>query len=451
MPIAPSEMPTVESFCCGKSWTRYYKPLNQKRIDFKFKPTDEQKIRWQNDGFTKLKHLLYYLKKINHGLDKFELGFFNGESDQAYYLTSKGGKNHYLVNIDSYVKYSNDINAVIQELRVTKYSRKISYEYSMKVAQNFIIGEPSSTLVKELRDSHYTLLEGLIKEFDRMTANQRDELKNVLEHSKVGTELIKKYRKLEPGAPEIQLKVFLEVVEKLGEKEVGELLDSILKSKASRYLIKQISKLPQKEQSRIVKKIPEMQLMMERHEKLKKSLSTFRKMVKDHKESDKKDELEIHKFLTKDYWLLGIEYFGQDVHSDVTPTGARTNETKITSRKHADFIIKRMDGTLDTCTIIELEEVNDAIFNKDGTLSREVYDGISQAVDYYIEHRSQKNRSKGMAVIGTTQGLRLTNEQKEKLSLLKETFHNVEILTYDDIINQAENTIRFWETYEENP
>jgi glyoxylate utilization-related uncharacterized protein len=101
-------------------------------------------------------------------------------------------------------------------------------------------------------------------------------------------------------------------------------------------------------------------------------------------------------------------------------------------------------------TIIELEEVNDAIFNKDGAISREVYDGITQAVDYYIEHRSQNFKSKGMAVIGTTQGMRLTIEQKEKLRLLKETFHNIEVLTYDDIISQAENTIRFWETYEEH-
>jgi hypothetical protein len=77
-----------------------------------------------------------------------------------------------------------------------------------------------------------------------------------------------------------------------------------------------------------------------------------------------------------------------------------------------------------------------------------VYDGISQAVDYHIEQRSKGYNSKGMAVIGSTLGTRLSTEQKRKLILLKETFHNVDVLTYDDIIEKARNTLHFWKTYE---
>jgi len=115
-------------------------------------------------------------------------------------------------------------------------------------------------------------------------------------------------------------------------------------------------------------------------------------------------------------------------------------------QKKADFIIERIDG-LDKCIIIELEEANDPIFTKDGGLSKKVYDGIHQAVDYYIEQKSRNINSKGLAVIGSIIGERLTAKQKRKLTLLKETFHNVEILTYDDIIAKADSTLNFWRSY----
>jgi hypothetical protein len=245
----------------------------------------------------------------------------------------------------------------------------------------------------------------------------------------------------------VQLKIFLEVIEKLGEEEVGELLNSILKSKVSRLFIKQVSKLPTKEQNKIFKKIPEMSKMLDRYEKLKKSLKEFEKVVREHQNSFKKDEKEIHQLLIKDYWLLGIEYFDKKILSDIDANGKLTGETKIGNRKHADFIIERIDG-LDKCVIIEIEEANDRIFNKDGTLSKDVYDGINQAVDYYIEQKSKGFNSKGIAVIGSALGKKFTEAEKEKLILLKETFHNVEVLTYDNIIDKAKNTLHFWESYE---
>lgn len=186
--------------------------------------------------------------------------------------------------------------------------------------------------------------------------------------------------------------------------------------------------------------------MLERYEKLEKSLKEFKKKVKEHQNAQQKNEKELHALLAKDYWLLGIEYFGKKILSDISPDGKLTGDTRIGKMKHADFIIERMDG-LDRCVIIELEEANDPIFRKDGTLSKGVYDGIHQAVDYYIEQRSKGFNSRGIAVIGSTLGTKLTEQQKRKMRLLKETFHNVEVLTYDEIIEKAENTRRFWKAY----
>jgi hypothetical protein len=43
--------------------------------------------------------------------------------------------------------------------------------------------------------------------------------------------------------------------------------------------------------------------------------------------------------------------------------------------------------------------------------------------------------------------MRLTEGQKNKMRLLKESFHNVDVLTYDEIIEKAESTLRFWKSY----
>ncbi len=438
---------TIEKFSCGERWATYYSHLKQKQICFAFVPTEKERNKWKIGGFTKLKHLLLFLEKINHSLDKFEIVFFRGDYPQPYFTKQENGKTRYFINIDTYMEYGTTLDSVISELKIIQYSRKIWYDFSKRVPQKFFNGEPSSALVEELRNSYFTVVERLINEFDKMGDEQREVLKKAFEHSKLGTEVIKQYISLNPDAPKVQLKIFLEVIEKLGEEEVGELLNSILKSKVSRLFIKQVSKLPTKEQNKIFKKIPEMSKMLDRYEKLKKSLKEFEKVVREHQNSFKKDEKEIHQLLIKDYWLLGIEYFDKKILSDIDANGKLTGETKIGNRKHADFIIERIDG-LDKCVIIEIEEANDRIFNKDGTLSKDVYDGINQAVDYYIEQKSKGFNSKGIAVIGSALGKKFTEAEKEKLILLKETFHNVEVLTYDNIIDKAKNTLHFWESYE---
>ncbi len=445
VPASP-EFQVIDKFCCGTQW-RFYDDLKEKEIYFAFRPSKEEKENWIKYGFTKLRHMLSCMKKEYDGLENFELLFFKGKHFAPYYKTTENGKNWVKINFDVYVKYGKKIDSAVNELRLNKYSHKIWGDFSKKVPQHFFKGKSPNALVNELKNSYYNILENLIKEFDRMTAEQKMKLKKALEHSPLGTEIIKEYVKLKPKAPKIQLKTFIEVIEKLGEEEVGELLNSLLKSKVSRLFIKQLSKLSRRDQNKIIKKLPEMSKMMDRYEKLQRSLRKFKKQIKRHQDSVKKDEKAIHKLLAKDYWLLGIEYFDKKILSDITPDGKLTGDTKIGKRKHADFIIERIDG-LDKCVLIELEEANDPIFNKDGTLSKKVYDGINQAVDYYIEQTSLGYNSKGIAVIGALSGTRLTKVQKEKLTLLKESFHNVEVLTYNDIIKKAGNTLHFWKSYE---
>ena len=440
------EFNIVETFCCGDTWEVWYdKTLKIKPINFAFKISDEEKKTWIKYGFTKLKHLLNFLTKEYAGLNNFEIIFFRGSYSKQFYKIEEKGTNWVKINIDSYVKYGKEIDSAVKDLKVLKYSRKIWGDYSKKVPPSFFKGHPAKEIVDELKNSYYTILENLIKEFEKMSDSQKKDLKKAFEHSKLGSAVIKKYIKLDPDAPKIQLKKFLEIVEKLGEAEVGELLDSILKSKISRLFIKQLSKLPVKEQNKIFKKLPEMSRMLDRYEKLEKSLKKFKKEVKKHLDSSTKDEKSLHQLLVKDYWLLGIEYFDKKILSDITPDGTLTGQTKIGRRKHADFIIERIDGC-DKCILIELEEANDPIFNKDGSLSKGVYDGIHQAVDYYIEQKSRGYNSKGLAVIGALDK-KLSSNQKKKLTLLKETFHNVEVLTYNDIIDKADTTLRFWKSY----
>jgi hypothetical protein len=392
----------IDKFCVGRGW-KYYEDLKQKEVCFAYKLDEKEKEIIMDVGFPKLRHLLSFLKE-KYGLDGFELIFFNTDKPEPFYIKEKNGKKIVYVNIEIYRSYGDELNPIIRDLRVIKCGNEIWSKFSKMVPIAFFNKEPPSVLTQRLKESYYTVIENLIREFEGMGDEQKKKIKETFEHSKLGTEVIEKWVKFNPDAPEVQLKKFIQVIEKLGESEVEELLNSILNSKISLYFIRTLSKLPITEQNRIIRKMPEMAKMYDRYEKLKKSLKEFEKKIIEHQNSKNKDEKDIHKFLNNNYWLLGIEYFDKEILSDITSEGKLTGDTKICNRKHADFIIKRIDG-LDKCIVIELEEANDRIFNKDGSLSPEVYDGITQAVDYYIEQKSMGMNSKGIAVIGSTLGM----------------------------------------------
>ncbi|MDD5417203.1 MAG: DUF4263 domain-containing protein, partial [Candidatus Aenigmarchaeota archaeon] len=164
-----------------------------------------------------------------------------------------------------------------------------------------------------------------------------------------------------------------------------------------------------------------------------------------HKQSKNKNEKEIHQYLVNNFWLLGIEYFDKTINSDIDCNGKKTKETK-RGRYAADFIIEKLNGVKDRCLIIELEEANDNLFTKEG-ISYDIFDGIKQAVVYSIKEELHGKFSKGIAVVGSIKGMNLSKKQRKELELLRNHLHKIEIWTYEDIINKAETSLKFFEKH----
>lgn len=437
-----SDLVIKEYFQTGSDW-RFYDDLKEKTLFFTFTPDQETKDNWKKIGFKKLPHLLNFLKKKYDGLEKFDVIFFDQKKPEPYYyVRAPSGLMIIYINLERYLEYGSEINPEINKLKITKYANQIQAEYSKKVPLAFFEKKDPEELSIELKNSYYKVLEDIIEEFEQLPESQKDEISQFFASTKIGIATITKYTELNPDAPEKQLNLFLQVLDKLGEYDIELLLKKILKSKNGKQLINKILKLPLKDQKKIAGKMTEMVKMYYKYEKLENSLRNFKKKIKEHKESPKKNEKDIHAYLAKHYWLLGIEYFDKKIDSDIDPAGNRTNDTKI-GNKRPDFIIKKLDS-LDKCVVIELEEANDPIFKIDGTLSPKIFDGINQVVDYNVEQRLRGFNSKGIAVIGSLLGMNISTEKKNRLRLLGEHYHNIEILTYEDIIKKSETTLKFW-------
>ena len=440
-----SDLEIIQSFKVGRRYWRDGKSAyERKKIDFAFTPTKDKMTLWELNGIPKLPSLLTYLKNKYGSFDAFNLIFFNTRKPRSFYFEDKPTVTNVYVNLDSYQKYHSAINPEINSLKISRYFRKIKNEYSKKVPVAFFNNQSPTALVDDLRKSNYKIIENIIQEYETLAEDEKKDLKTIFEHSKLADDTIKEFEKLTPESPKKQLKIFTKVLDKLSKKEIELLLRSILKSKSSRSLISSIGDLSTKDQQRISKNIPEMARMYEHYQKLEQSLKEFKKKIKEHVESDNKNEKDIHKLLAKNYWLFGIEYFGREIRSDIDGDGKRTGETNI-GRKRADFIILQRLNGVDTCVVIEIEEANDKIFNLNGTISKEVYDGIMQAVDYNLEQKFKGTHSKGMAIIGSLKASNLSDDEKKRLNLLSEAFPNIEVLTYDQIIDKAETALTFLE------
>ncbi len=443
-----SDLGIIQSFKVGRLYWRDGKSgYEKKEIDFAFTPTDEEISRWKLNAFPKLSSLLTYLKNKYGSYEAFNLIFFRTTKPKSFYFEDRPTVTNVYVNLESYQKYHSIINPEINSLKISKYFKRIRNEYAKKVPIAFFNNDSPIMLVEDLRKSNYKIIENIIQEYEILGDEEKKDLKTIFEHSKLADDTIKEFEKLTPESPKKQLKIFTKVLDKLSKKEIESLLHSMLKSKSSRSLISSIGGLSTKDQKRISKNLPEMARMYEHYQKLEQGLKEFKKKIKEHVESDNKNEKDIHKLLAKNYWLFGIEYFGREIRSDIDGDGKRTGETNI-GRKRADFIILQRLNGVDTCVVIEIEEANDKIFNLDGTISKEVYDGIMQAVDYNLEQKFKGTHSKGMAIIGSLKASNLSDDEKKRLNLLSEAFPNVEVLTYDQIIEKAETTLKFWKETE---
>ena len=145
-----------------------------------------------------------------------------------------------------------------------------------------------------------------------------------------------------------------------------------------------------------------------------------------------KKENQLQKFLADRPWLLGLEY-------------ENSQPQKIAPSQRYDFYVEKYDGYAD---IIEIKKVSEKIFDNDGKITRPFADAIQQLINYIddaLYYGDNKRLSqqmkfnflkpKGILIIG-----RVAN--KERLRNLQYYFHNIEILSYQDVLDKAKNIVR---------
>lgn len=433
----------------GQDPKKRTKIMEEKEICFSFIPSDSEKKEWIKIGFPKFKHLLKFLKQEYDKLDNFELILFRKSNCDSFYSDNSYKIIKVYVNIDKYLEYAKAINDVVYKLKIVKYGIDIQVDYSVKVPVAFFDKRPITYLPEELNKSHYALIEEIINDVESMpNGTEKKELETLLINSTFAQNVYNNFKKLPSNSATKKLHALIPTLDNLTRKEVEVLLNKILDSKRSEDVTTIISKLPKEHTNKIIEKFSEMAFMYAKYEKLRKSLKEFKILIKKHNNSNKKDEKEIHQFLIKHFWLLGIEYFDKVITSDIDSKKHRTNDTRLEgSRKRPDFIINRVDG-FDKCFVIEIEEANDSIFNQNGEFSKKIYDGIIQASDYNLEQKFRNMHSKGIAIIGSINEKKMTIENKIRFKLLREEFPNIEILTYEQIIQKAQSTLDFWKKYE---
>lgn len=186
----------------------------------------------------------------------------------------------------------------------------------------------------------------------------------------------------------------------------------------------------EQEQEKIVE-----ERVKQREKELKDKVDELGEKIGEYSEMLEEDlgEQEYQEFLEDNYWFFGPEYF--DVE--------RENPAGYGGR--IDFLLKRTDGFHD---IVETKKPDHELFTGSDTLSAKLKDTLSQIADYLdfyetnrLHHREQTGNDvyqpKGIIVIG-----RRNEDTQEAIKKHERVIHpNIEILTYDDLKERAEQTI----------
>jgi hypothetical protein len=180
------------------------------------------------------------------------------------------------------------------------------------------------------------------------------------------------------------------------------------------------------------------QIQSDRIVKLEKAVRELEDMIE-----EGKSERSIHAFLKKPEhaWMFGPDYRGV------------RHEQWITIASRNDVLLERHDGFVD---IAELKGPSNPLFEKSGTRkvwSKHVKDAVSQMMDYLAQAREHYSSiaklsglnvffPKGYVIIG-----RRRDEERELLRVHNEFLNRVEILTYDDLLDRARQTLDFYKSY----
>ncbi len=177
-----------------------------------------------------------------------------------------------------------------------------------------------------------------------------------------------------------------------------------------------------------------------RHTLNKKSLSQLEELIKKNNVKEKYYQ----KWFKDNTWVFGTEYI-------------KFIETrKIGIHSEADFIVESFDGFID---LIELKKPDFKLltYDKDHKCyypSRDLSNAIGQSIRYIKAMEDHRNilkeedklsilKPRVKVIIGKSNDL---NEyEKKALRLLNGTLHGIEIITYDEIVNQARKIISIYE------
>jgi hypothetical protein len=401
---------------------------------------------WKDErgGLKYGKHLLSFLSNKFGGLDKFELVLTDGLPKD--YVIKGRRRNQVWINVGAYRTYGYALEHLVNRLEFSRHFHDIQREVANRAPEGFFSAQNSEDLFDTLNTSTFRIIESIVTNFDQLKADERRKIIEILENSGIERRLLEKYDKLPRRSPERMGKLFLKAMSKMPRRKLETILKGLLKSKRTLRVFEGIRQMSTEDQIRIARNLDSLVGFSARIEQVNRSLRKFRVLVQNHRQSKHADEAEIHRFLVKDYWLLSAEYFGEPTKSSISAEGEKTPQaTAFYDDKFSpDYEIQRLDGSHD-CIVFEFEEANDPVFLKNGKLSKRVMDGINQAISYVAFKRLEGEYSKGIAVIGSVK-----NPKKAQLKQLRilGSAVNVEVLTYEDIINRAQRVVNFFQNRE---
>ena len=163
----------------------------------------------------------------------------------------------------------------------------------------------------------------------------------------------------------------------------------------------------------------------------KKDLKQFETLLKTAKKED-----ELQEFLASTPWLLGLEYETADPQ-------------KIAPAQRYDFYMGKYDGFAD---IIEIKKADEKLFDAKDKITTAFSAAIQQLINYIDDaliygdskRLSEKlafsfNKPKGILIIGR-------DVPADRLRNFNFYFHNIEILTYTDVLNRGKSIVRHLES-----
>ena len=252
---------------------------------------------------------------------------------------------------------------------------------------------------------------------------------------------------------------YLRIVQKMLEKGAEELgwdselsdekIEKMIKENKSLKELKAKTKKQVTHQKEIIDSLLE-QVGKLREERFLISLSEFKSDIKDFKKLLKEDskEKEIQTWLYEHPWVFGPNYV----------EGSKEEINRKQDR--IDFLLQRYDTYYDvielklpSCPLFvgEKEEVPEQDISRKYQMSADVKNAISQVIGYLETYEIDKtnikwekgitiHKPKGIIVIRRT-----AEDTRRALKSLNSYLHDVEILTYDDIVEIANNFIKLIE------